>query len=357
MFIQVTFCITIWWIEPRLFFKNLDQNDKNFIDDVDSSKMWIPLNNLEHKNAIIGKIRPDLNRKIEIVLNYLNKTFSHPEPVDLSESLEEYRYLREENLLKIEQRFRVNYECIFDLLKYPFDEQHCNITLKFGSLGNKKMAFRMTNDTIKYTGSAIATRLQVTNTTSNISSYTAPSCSLLPNAYNPCKPVSKYVTVTKDAVSFTLHLKRAPLHHIKTIFIPCMGLWLIAYLTSLLRVNDFTNRNRISVTVLLALVTLFGATSSTDDYPQTTYLKYIDVWFLFYLSSILLIIIHHIAMEMLWHDPNKVLLANNNSVGNMYDGEARKEKHDKQRYLKRISTIFFPVTMIIFNVVYFLLIK
>ena len=182
----------------------------------------------------------------------------------------------------------------------------------------------MTNDTITYTGIIQASQLQVTNTTSNISS----SCSTLPNTNHPCEIRNiKYFAVTKDAVLFTIHLKRSSLYHIMTIFGPCVGLWLVAYLTSLLRENDFTNRNRISITFLLALVTLFGATAGTDNYPQTTYIKFIDVWFLFYLSNLLMIIMHHIAMEMLWHDPNNINHANNNVVGDMVEGEARKEKH------------------------------
>ena len=349
MIIQVTSSLTIWWLEPRLHFKNLDPNDKNYIHSIVSNKMWTPLANLEYKNAVVGKIRPDLGEKVEIVVKYLNQTLSSPEPADVSESREEYRYHPEKNILKMTQRTRVDYECIFDLAKYPFDVQACNIILKVKTSSKKKMGIGMTNDTIAYTGSSLASQLYVINTTSNI--Y-AP-CSTLPDANNPCEPFEKYVSITKDAVIFTIYLKRAPLYHIMTIFVPCIGLWFIAYLTTLLRVNDFTNRNRISVTVLLATVTLFAGTAGTDDYPSTTYLKYIDVWFLFYLSSILLIIIHHIALEMLWHDPNKVVHASNNAVGDMYDGEARKEKHDKQRYLKRISTIFFPFTIILFTVVYF----
>ena len=349
MRIQITASLTIWWREPRLLFKNLDPNDKNYIDSTDSNKMWTPLANLEYKNAVVGKIRQDLGERVEIVVKYLNQTLSHPEPVDVSESREEYRYRPEGNVLKMKQRSRVDYKCVFDLAKYPFDVQVCDIILKIRTLSNKKMAILRTNDTITYTGSSLASQLQVINTTSNISS----TCSTLPDVNNPCEPFKNYVTITTDAVLFSIHLKRAPLYHIMTIFVPCIGLWFIAYLTTLLRVNDFTNRNRISVTVLLATVTLFAGTAGTDDYPSTNYLKYIDVWFLFYLSSLLLIIIHHIAMEMLWYDPSKVVHANNNAVGDMYDGEARKEKHDKQRYLKRISTIFFPITIIIFNVVYF----
>ena len=174
-----------------------------------------PIGQSRTQNAVIGKVRPDLDKKVEIVLKHLNKTFSHPEPADLSASREEYRYRHEENLLMVEQRFRVDYECIFDLLKYPFDEQSCDIILKFRSLGNKKIEFRMTNDTITFKKSIRAGQLQVTNTTSNISS----SCSLDPKASNPCEPLEKYVKVTKDAVLFTIHLKRAPLHHIKNIFI------------------------------------------------------------------------------------------------------------------------------------------
>ena len=351
MIIQVTYCMLIWWWEPRITFKNLSPNDRNLIDKIDYNKMWLPLDHLDHKNAVIGKIRQDFGKTIEIIIKTnRNRTISHPEPVDVTKSLEEYRYIPEKNLIRMRQRFRVDVECIFYLQKYPFDEQLCDIIFKIRSLGDKKMAFLMRNNSIRYSGTALASHLQVVNATSNISS----TCSTIPHVQNPCEPWEDYLMVTQDAIKFTLHLRRAPLHHIKSIFIPCMGLWLIAYLTSLLRVNDFTNRNRISVTVLLALVTLFGATANTDDYPQTTYLKYIDVWFLFYLSSLLLIIIHHIAMEMMWHDPDKI---NHNMVGDVVNGEARKEKHDKQRYLKRLSTIFFPVTIIIFNAGYFAMTK
>ena len=127
MLIQLTFSITIFWLEDRLYFKNLDENKTNFIDTVDSSKMWIPLDYVEHKNAVIGKFRPNFNQEIEIIM----ENFVRPVPSDISESREEYIY--RPYILKIKQRFRVDYECIFDLQKYPFDEQLCNIILKFRS--------------------------------------------------------------------------------------------------------------------------------------------------------------------------------------------------------------------------------
>ena len=43
---------------------------------------------------------------VEIVIKTnRNKTISHPEPVDVTESREEYRYRPEKNVIRMKQRF------------------------------------------------------------------------------------------------------------------------------------------------------------------------------------------------------------------------------------------------------------
>ena len=198
----------------------------------------------------------------------------------------------------------------------------------------------------------MCSKYRLFNATSNISS----DCSYIENSSNPCKSLKDRILTTKDGFLFVLHLKRDSDHQQKTIFIPCILLWIVAYCSVHLGVDDFTNRNRISVTVLLALVTLFGATANTDDYPKTTYLKYIDVWFLFYLTSLFLIISHHIAIERLWNDDRKNY-PSTNDVRNDIDGEERiKDRNTKKKkWFNKIGIICFPVKVIIFNIVYFYL--
>jgi hypothetical protein len=349
MVIEVTLGIEIMWREPRLAFKNLNQFGTNFIDAFDSNRIWLAIENLEHRNAVIGKIHEDSDRQVEVMVNYMGHK-AQRFPVDVFENREEYRYKQDENVIREKQRFRIEYECAFDLQYYPFDKQACNIVLKFKSSDYLKMFVVKTNDTISYATQNISNKYILVGIASNMSS----SCSVAPNASNPCFPLINYTVITNDGFLFTLHLQRNSDHHIKTVFMPCIGLWIVAYFTVLLRVNDFTTRNRISVTVLLATVTLFGATANTEDYPKTTYLKFIDVWFLFHLASIFLIISHHMAVEMLWHEPSEIdHQARNSMIGAETETTSRRHKQNKQWYLNRIMAIFFPTTMVLFNIVYY----
>ena len=123
---------------------------------------------------------------------------------------------------------------------------------------------------------------------------------------------------------------------------------------SIVFLYDFTNRNRISVTVLLAVVTLFSATANTDDYPKTTYLKYIDVWFLFYLTSIFLIISHHITLEMMWRNDMMTNPIKSDVKNHMNKDDAIERRiFQKKKCLNNIGKVGFPLMIISFNIVYF----
>ena len=81
------------------------------------------------------------------------------------------------------------------------------------------------------------------------------------------------------------------------IITPSVVLWLLAFLTLQYDVDDLTNRNRTSVTALLVLVTLFGSLTNKSDFPKTSGFKAIDVWFVWYLINIFLIICHHTVIS------------------------------------------------------------
>ena len=71
MVITVTLSIDIHWREPRLTFKNLDQNGGNFVDEANSKKIWLPLDNLIHVNAVVGKFHKGSFPMVEIILKFL----------------------------------------------------------------------------------------------------------------------------------------------------------------------------------------------------------------------------------------------------------------------------------------------
>ena len=352
MNIQVSFKLNVIWKDERLIFKNLNQKGENFkiSDEEDLGRIWLPIDNIDYENAVIGKIHKDSNKDVEILVTWEGERILHPLPVDVSNMLEEYKFDTTHPFksawLQMRQGFRIDFNCTFNLKLYPFDEQFCNIIMRLKSSRNYNVSVILDEDAIRYRPLTIANQYHLVDATSNISLTTSSKS----NHSDPCFERLK----TNDGFLFTLHLKRNSDHQVKTLFIPCIGLWVVAYFTVLLRVDDFTNRNRISVTVLLAMVTLFVGTANTDEYPKTTYLKNIDAWFLFYLTSIFLIISHHMVVEMLWHDPSKIdphLQNLTTYTGN--DRLSQREKLTNQRKLNRIMTFFFPISLVIFNFIYF----
>ena len=80
-------------------------------------------------------------------------------------------------------------------------------------------------------------------------------------------------------------------------FIPTLILWLFGYSTLFIDMSDFGNRFMGAGTSLLVIATLFSAIS--NDLPKTSYMKLIDIWFLWHNISILAIIFFHILMNRL----------------------------------------------------------
>ena len=94
---------------------------------------------------------------------------------------------------------------------------------------------------------------------------------------------------------FTLTLQRMYQHQIMVTFIPTVLLWLLSYLTLYIKLDAFNERIMVSITVLLVLAAMLGFINY--DLPKTSYFKYINFWFLWYITNIFLITIFHIIIE------------------------------------------------------------
>ena len=90
------------------------------------------------------------------------------------------------------------------------------------------------------------------------------------------------------------------------IFVPTTLINLISFGTIFFKWFDFQNRIMVSLTALLVLSTLFAQVS--DNLPKTSYLKLMDVWFLFSITYSFLIIIQHVFIEYYhkYNNPSEV---------------------------------------------------
>ena len=150
-------------------------------------------------------------------------------------------------------------------------------------------------------------------------------------------------------LKFAIELQRSPQGGVQMIVIPTLIIWLVAFLTLFLGIDDLNNRSQIAVQLLLILVTFFGSISVKDDFPETTSFKFIDAWFLWYFANLLIIIYYHVVICNLY------LLVPNNGVvpsGDMYGEKSNEKRLNKIKFINRLVAIFLFCATFSFNAIY-----
>ena len=160
-------------------------------------------------------------------------------------------------------------DCNFDFLWYPFDEQVCSI------------------------------RIHITNVPKSfVQMIPSQAKSFIVHNSTESSGNPKYdLILTKVEASdnwccINFVMKRNPSCHIIGTYVPVTLLHLIGYGTLFIRADHFQDRGTMSLTTLLVLISLFN--ESTSSLPSTSYLKFIDVWFLFSVIFLSLIILVHL---------------------------------------------------------------
>ena len=145
-------------------------------------------------------------------------------------------------------------------------------------------------------------------------------------------------------------MKRNYTSQIISIFFPTWLLWLLAYLTLFINISNFNNRFMGSVTFLLVLVALLG--SLGDSLPKTTYFKYIDCWFFWYVTNNVAIIAYHIFLAKMELNTGQTVVQDG-VVGN--DNWIAWIRSLGVPQINPAAIIIFPVLTILFNIIYFVL--
>ena len=159
-------------------------------------------------------------------------------------------------------------------------------------------------------------------------------------------------------------------------FAPTFLLWLLAYSTLFITKDQFNVRFMGSVTSLLVLSSLLN--SITTTLPKTSYFKDIDLWFLVYLANIFCLIICHLLVNQQHNLKNDLVPAHHKitKVASLRHG--KKEKSSKKEFsnhgwiesnnsswekelirnrcdINIKAIIIFPIQIILFNLMYFIL--
>ena len=342
MMIDTTMKLKMFWKDTRLEFKNLPSfGHRKLLKSQTSEKLWLPTENLIFNDEIVGGEYYDKSFKLSISTN------SSPSPFDIHLHQEELIYKGMHTELKIDKRIRIRTTCNFGFEKFPFDKQECSYSMYIKDSLQRRVKLVGVENPVQYIGGRVVGQFQVKE------------------VKNVTQHEEHHHTHPRFVFSFTIKLARDSGDGLKMIIFPSLVLYFVAFLTLRIDVEDLTNRNRTSVTALLVLVTLFGAISTKDDFPQTSGFKYIDIWFLWYLTNTFLIICHHVALSKIGSNTCSVGENKENDkikrVRPLHwmeeddEEELKKSKVSKMESINLIVNILFFLGMITFNAIYFVI--
>ena len=319
MAMEVTVKITMKWADGRLKFTNLPNHTKSLVPTKTAEQLWLPLDHMVHDNAMIGKIYSyKKHRTLSI------QASTSPMPMDIGDPFENKHFDSFQNILELKQRYKIQYICKFYLKMFPFDNQNCNFLMHLNLQTDTTINFIRDGDGVTYDGPKIISQFEVDKIRSNVGKD------------------GKKIWFMYDISMRRLFMTQI----ISTIFPTCL-LWLLAYFTLFIKVENFNNRFMGSVTSLLVLASLLGSINS--GLPKTSYFKYIDLWFLWYITNIFLIIIYHILLDNINDNMNgnaiMVNSCNSNATANTCEKSRRK-------FFNKIAIMLFPLFTVGFNTVY-----
>ena len=164
---------------------------------------------------------------------------------------------------------------MFEAKKFPFDEHNCSIIFRIDQRKDKRIIFVNDGETL-YEGENVVGQFLI--------GYLATE-------------VKNTNESTRNMI--TIHIIRLYANQITITFVPTLILWLFGYITLFIEPNEdgFSDRFMGAGTALLVIVTLLNAIHT--DLPKTSYVKYIDIWFMWHVISVFLMIAYHMILNRL----------------------------------------------------------
>ncbi|KAF2356090.1 Neurotransmitter-gated ion-channel ligand-binding domain [Trinorchestia longiramus] len=267
--LYATYLMQLWWQDDRLSYRNMKaSNSLNLVPPELMHQIWTP---------VVGFVNTERNEHTtvdeESSMVVIRKTVM--QEWNTSSSVEEELYPGRGNDLHLSRKYTTLFVCDFDLNLYPFDVQRCAIELQLMAASSGQLVFQRQQVTADYTGPNYLMEYEVGALNLNFS-YGSES-----GAYRE--------------VMIQVTLGRRSGYAILTIYIPSLILLIICYVTLFFRPEIFEVRVMSALTSLLVVATLF--TQASSSLPKTSYFKMVDIWLLFCIGVIFLIIIFHALVD------------------------------------------------------------
>nr|XP_045603328.1 uncharacterized protein LOC123761370 [Procambarus clarkii] len=310
------------WYDSRLHYKNLhSDNNLNQIDDI--NLVWFP------EVTMLGSDFSQATTERLRTAAWGQRT-SRPLPDDDRLIDEDVLYSGTENPLVLDREFTVTLMCTFDLTLYPFDMQRCPLVIYVGVYTHQYVV--TTLDGITFLGARRLLEYRVTGLTH--------------------QPI---LFQNKSGQHIRIQLANLYWYYISGAYVPTTLLVIISYLAFYFSLDDFTNRVMVSLTSLLVLASLFSQIAS--GLPKTSYLKLIDVWFIFCILADFIMVSVQVTINAFMQAPSPTVVApmspGRSVIKRQYKGKQRRRQLVDPRSWNSGAQVVLPVLMGVFVIGYF----
>ena len=267
--IKILYSLRVSWSDFRITYYNVEP--KKTLPTTALQDLWSPFEALHHINAVFGTLHEELNfQTLELRTNVSSYT------LDEESAFEDYRYEGKNGILFQTRRLKALYDCHYDLFRFPFDQQICKIELELRFNDEYVLNVDPSNLAVNYDGKTRLNEFEIIG----MSSFT--------NRRNLSMDFGFVITFD--------HLYEK---QVVNLYFQQFFLWLVSYLTIYIDMNDFSNRFMGTVTALLVLSTLIDNMNSRLS--SRANVRLIDIWNIWYILQIILIIVFHILVNRQLH--------------------------------------------------------
>ncbi|XP_068202397.1 glutamate-gated chloride channel-like [Palaemon carinicauda] len=259
MKLKVDFTMRMRWSDARLRYKNLSPlSDLNYIE---PNSVWVP--RVELLNAEFPK-----TFTTDPLVNIVR--LSGPEEDDPSRIYRDEVYEGSTNSMELTQRYNAPFSCTMDMRNFPFDNQHCQLLVRFSSARE----FMEWNDlSTSYLGKELLAEYIVKGVT-----------------------IQKATTEDYSLIVVDITFSRRYGYYLTSAYLPTIMLMIISYASLFCKKENCDLRVMMALTTLLVLYALYQQIS--DDLPRTSYTKAIDVWCFFSITFIFSQVILHVFVNL-----------------------------------------------------------
>ena len=248
--VEMQISITLRWTENRAKYQNLKKDRSlNALTQEDLQLLWLPEMIYENTDQ---KESTRLGENWEWKTNVVVERNTSGTPAGLEVADETQLFLGGENNLTMFQTYTHEFQCIFDLKKYPFDTQTCSINMVIGLLDRTSV-------------SLIPDQLRMEQ--------------------SPDMPIFKMIdwkfihrtqTDGTKTLAMIMVLKRKVTSELMTTYFPTLLLTAITFATTFFKPFFFEAALSVNLTTMLVMTTIF--ISKMESLPPTSDIKMIDIW-------------------------------------------------------------------------------